>query len=203
MKKQPTALRFDNVRCAERPRLSLQLMHSATPTAGRRTPRRSHRAGLRTVAMVEVLKGILAMIGAYVFITLIRRDVDFEEAAEHVLFFFHISLNHKLSQQFLNAADKMSDASIAMVAGIAILYATLRFVEGYGLWRQRVWAEWLAIISGCAYLPFEVYKLVRHPNEFHWIILGINILVVLYIGWVRWEEIRADRRLGAEPASTG
>jgi uncharacterized membrane protein (DUF2068 family) len=170
-------------------------MHSATTTTARRTPRHSHRAGLRTVALVEILKGILAMIGAYVFITLIRRDVDFEEAAEHVLFFFHINPNHKLSQQFLNAADKMSNASIAMVAGIAVIYATLRFCEGYGLWRQRVWAEWLAIISGCVYLPFEIYQLVRHPNEFHWIILGINVFVVLYIGWVRWEEIRADRRL--------
>lgn len=156
--------------------------------------RYSHRAGLRTVAFVEVAKGILAMIGAYVFITLIRRDVDFEEAAEHVLFFLHISPHHKLSQQILNAADKMSSTSIAMVVGIAVVYATLRFAEGYGLWRQRVWAEWLAIISGCAYLPFEIYKVIRHPNEFHWIVLGINVLVVLYIGWVRSEEVRAERR---------
>ncbi len=158
------------------------------------TMRYSHRAGLRTVAFVEVLKGILAMIGAYVFITLIRRDVDFEEAAEHVLFFLHINPHHRLSQQFLNAADKMSDTSIAMVAGIAIAYAALRFIEGYGLWRHRVWAEWLAIISGCVYLPFELYKLIRHPNELHWIVLGINVLVVLYIGWVRWEEIRSEQR---------
>ena len=61
-----------------------------------------------------------------------------------------------LSQQFLNAADKMSDTSIAMILGVAIAYALLRFIEGYGLWRQRVWAEWLAIVSGCLYIPFEV-----------------------------------------------
>ena len=65
--------------------------------------------------------------------------------------------------------------------------------KGYGLWRQRAWAEWLAIISGCIYIPFEVYKVVRRPNELHWAILGINILVVLYIAWVRWDEIMAAR----------
>ena len=39
-------------------------------------------------------------------------------------------------------------------------------------------------------LPFEVWKLIRHPNELHWVVLAINILVVLYIAWVRWDEIR-------------
>ena len=50
-----------------------------------------------------------------------------------------------------------------------------------------------AIISGCAYIPFEVYKVIRRPNQLHWAILGINILVVLYIAWVRWDEIKAAR----------
>jgi uncharacterized membrane protein (DUF2068 family) len=164
-------------------------------TEGKIASHHSHRAGLRTVAIVEALKGCLALLGAYVFIHMIRRDVDFEDAAEHVLFFFHINpYHHRLSQQFLRAADKISTTSIAMIAGIAIAYAILRFLEGYGLWKQRAWAEWLAIISGCIYLPFEVYKLIRHPNELHWIILGVNILVVLYIGWVRWDEIAAARQ---------
>ena len=80
-----------------------------------------------------------------------------------------------------------------LIGGLAMAYAVLRFLEGYGLWKQRAWGEWLAIISGCVYIPFEVYKLVRHPNEFHWAVLGINIIVVLYIAWVRWDEIAASR----------
>ncbi len=162
--------------------------------------RRTHRAGLRTVAFVEALKGGLALLGAYVFIRMIRRDVDFGEAAEHVLFHLHINPHYRLTQQFLHAADKVSSTSIAMIMGIAVVYATLRFVEGYGLWRQRVWAEWLAIVSGCIYLPFEIYQLIRHTNEFHWVILGINILVVLYIAWVRWDEITAARQPSVLPS---
>jgi uncharacterized membrane protein (DUF2068 family) len=171
-------------------------MSSIITTHEREAIRRDrHRAGLRTVALVEALKGILALLGAYVLIRMIRRDVDFGDAAEHILFRFHIDpYHHHWSQQVLHAADKISDTSTAMIVGIAVAYASLRFLEGYGLWKQRVWAEWLAIISGCLYLPFEVYKLIRHPNEFHWIILGINILVVLYIGWVRWDEFSAARR---------
>ena len=56
-----------------------------------------------------------------------------------------------------------------------------RFVEAYGLWHQRQWAEWLAVISGAVYVPFELFALVAHPQ---WIRLGVlvgNTVVVLYI----------------------
>jgi uncharacterized membrane protein (DUF2068 family) len=164
----------------------------ATRTHLRRSARaHSHKGGLRTVAVFEAFKGAVALVSAYFLITWIRRDVDFEYAAAHILFSLHINPNHRWSQEFLHAANRISGTNLAMIATIAITYATLRLAEGYGLWRQRAWAEWLAIVSGCIYIPFEVYKVVRRPNELHWAILGINILVVLYIGWVRWDEIKA------------
>jgi len=177
-------------------------MNSSTATTVQRTSRPPrHKGGLRMVAVLEALKGALALLAAYVFISMIHRDVDFESAAENILFFFHIDPDRSLSQAFLNAADKMSDVNVMLIAGLAMAYAVLRFLEGYGLWKQRAWGEWLAIISGCVYIPFEVYKLVRHPSAFHWAVLGINILVVLYIGWVRWDEIAASRLpLGEIPA---
>jgi uncharacterized membrane protein (DUF2068 family) len=153
----------------------------------------SHKGGLRTVAVFEAFKGTLGLVFAYALVSMINRGVDFGDAAEHVLSFFHINPDLHWTQELLHAAAKVSDASRAMIAAIAISYAVLRFAEGYGLWKQRAWAEWLAIVSGCIYLPFEIYKVVRRPNEFHWAILGINILVVLYIGWVRWDEIKAAR----------
>ena len=196
---QPAA--FGKLRCAE----ATQGMNRI---AGRNQLRssthpHSHKGGLRTVAVFEALKGVVALASAYFLIIMIRRDVDFEDAAEHILFSLHISPNHHWTREFLHAADKISDTSIAMIASIAITYAALRFAEGYGLWRQRAWAEWLAIISGCAYLPYEIYKVIRRPNQLHWAILGINILVVLYIGWVRWDEIKAARlRAAPQEASS-
>jgi uncharacterized membrane protein (DUF2068 family) len=151
----------------------------------------SHRRGLRTVAVFEAFKGMLALVAAFGFIIVLRRDVDLEIVAENLLYFLHIDPDRRLSQAFLNAAGKMMDTKIETILAIAVAYAILRFAEGYGLWLQRAWAEWLAIISGCIYLPFEIYRLIREPNELHWVILGINIVVVLYIGWVRWSEIKA------------
>ncbi len=167
---------------------------SQTPKLRRR---HSHRAGLRTVALLEALKGVIALLVAYAFIHMIHKDVDFGDVAERILRFLHIGLHHHLAQQFLDAAGKLSDTHIATVLGLAVVYATLRFAEGYGLWKQRAWAEWLAIISGCLYIPFEVQRLFRHATWVHWLILLINILVVFYIAWVRWDEIKAARAVPA------
>jgi uncharacterized membrane protein (DUF2068 family) len=194
---------FDNVHGAKRADSVFPTMSRTLTTEARTAHRRSHRAGLRMVAFIEALKGLLALLLAFWFIRMLRRDVDFEDVAEHLLHFLHIGRQHHLSQQFLNAADKLSDTHVATVLGLAVAYATLRFLEGYGLWRQRVWAEWLAIVSGCIYLPIEIYKLIRHPNEFHWIVLLTNVVVVLYIAWVRWDEIKAARSRQVQTGSTG
>ncbi len=153
----------------------------------------AHRGGLRTVAVIEATKGVLAMVAAFGFIIVLRRDVDLENAAENLLYFLHIDPDRRLSQAFLDAAGKVMDARIGTVLAIALAYAILRFIEAYGLWKIRAWAEWLAIVSGCIYLPFEIYKVIQRPNPFHWAILGINVVVVLYIGWVRWSEISTAR----------
>ncbi len=162
-----------------------------------------HKKGLRAVAVLEAIKGLLAIAASFVFLELIRKDVDLEDAAQNLLYYLHIDPDRRLSHMFVHAAGKVMDANVKLVLAIAFVYAAGRFIEGYGLWRQRVWAEWLAIISGAVYLPFELYKLIRHPNWIHWTILLVNIAVVLYIGWVRWDEISARRAARMRLAGEG
>jgi len=153
----------------------------------------SHKKGLRTVALVEFTKGVLTVIASLIFLHIIRKDYDLGEAAQNLLYYLHVAPNRRLSQMFVEAAGKVMDANVTLVLTIAFIYATGRLVESYGLWRQRVWAEWLSIISGAVYLPFELYKLIQRPNWIHWLILLVNLAIVIYIAWVRWDEISAKR----------
>ena len=152
-----------------------------------------HKKGLRTVAAVEFVKGFLTVLAGLIFLEVIRRDYDLEDAAQNLLYYLHIDPDRRLSQVFVHAAARLMDANVKLVLGIALVYATGRFIESYGLWRQRVWAEWLAIISGAVYLPFELYKLVTKPSTVHWVILLVNLAVVIYVAWVRWDEVVARR----------
>ncbi len=160
-----------------------------------------HKKGLRAVAVLECVKGLLAIAASFVFLEIIHKNVDLEDAAQNLLYYLHIDPDRRLSQAFVEVAGKVMDANLTLVLTIAFIYAAGRFVEGYGLWRQRVWGEWMAIISGAIYIPFELYKLARRPNMVHLVILLVNLVVVFYIGWVRWEEIsrrRSHRVLYAE-----
>ena len=152
-----------------------------------------HRArlqALRTVALLELGKGLLVLVAA---ISLYW--VDPSDIAGNFLSFLHISPDHRYAQVFLNLADRFSDTKLWAVAGTAVAYSILRFAEAYGLWRARAWAEWLAFASGSLYLPFEIYELVRKPSLMHVSILVINVVIVLYMLYLRsWG--RAQRRVG-------
>ncbi len=57
-------------------------------------------------------------------------------------------------------------------------YALVRFVEAYGLFRERAWAEWLAALSSGVYVPIEIIELIRKPSLLVTIVLIINVAVV-------------------------
>jgi len=119
---------------------------------------------------------------------LLRHDVDLQDAAMNVLDFLHIDPDRRLAGMFIDAAGKVMDWNVIFVGVGAFAYSALRFIEAYGLWCERVWAEWLAIISGSLYIPMEVIELVRHATPIRWGLLIINLIVVAYIAWVRYDE---------------
>jgi len=161
-----------------------------------------HLAGLRAVALLEMFKGVLAVLAGFTLFTLLHKDIG--DVAENIIEFLHLNPAHRLVQAFLDAADQVSDKKIIAVACVGFGYALIRFIEAYGLWHARAWAEWFAIISGSAYLPLEIIGLMRHPNAPHWAVLLINILVVLYMIYVRWDVLRrkdqhmVDERIHAD-----
>ena len=150
----------------------------------------THIKGLRTVALVESLKGVLVLTVAFALIALLRHDVDLQDVAMNVLDFLHIDPDRRLAGLFLDAAGKVMDWNVIFVGLGAFAYSALRFIESYGLWRERVWAEWLAIISGSLYIPLEVRELVNHATPLRWALLIINLIVVAYIAWVRYDDHR-------------
>jgi uncharacterized membrane protein (DUF2068 family) len=162
-----------------------------------------HKKGLRTVAIIEFVKGVLVLGATFGFVEIIRKNIDLEDAAQNLLYLLHIDPDRRLSHVFVDAAGRMMDADVATILAIALIYSGLRFVEAYGLWRARIWGEWLAIVSGAVYLPFELYHLIRRPTIAHWVILLVNIAVVLYIAWVRWDEVSTHRAATVRLAEDG
>src|SRR6267154_2327657 len=139
----------------------------------RRTPEaideRSSARALRAVATFEAVKGTVVLLLALGLLHWLHKDVG--DAVESLLAHLHISSEHRIGHSILHAASKTDDARLWGFAAGAVVYAVVRYVEAWGLWHRRVWAEWFALLSGALYLPLEVVKLVEHRNAIHAIVL--------------------------------
>jgi uncharacterized membrane protein (DUF2068 family) len=91
---------------------------------------------------------------------------------------FHLNPEHRYASIFIRAAADVTDAKLWLWCGFALAYAAFRFVEGYGLWHERPWAEWLALVSGGIYLPLEVYELMQKATWTRAAVLVANLAVV-------------------------
>jgi uncharacterized membrane protein (DUF2068 family) len=150
-------------------------------------PRRQRRV-LQTVATIEFLKGVFVTLMGICALLLVHKDAWLY--AESVLAVFHISTDRRIARMFLDFADNVTDAKLWAAAWLAFAYSTLRFIEGYGLWRCRTWAEWVAAISGTLLLPLEVRELFRRVTLLRCGVLIVNVAVVLYMVYL----IMANRR---------
>jgi uncharacterized membrane protein (DUF2068 family) len=140
------------------------------------------------VAIFEGVKGFFVLAVGLGLLSLLNRDLQVEGI--RIVHFLHMNPAHRIPQIFLNAMTRVTNKNLIWLALGAAFYCALRFIEGYGLWYKRVWAEWFAIISGGAYLPLEVYELI---HKFQWYKVAItifNLAIVIYLLRTRLREHR-------------
>jgi uncharacterized membrane protein (DUF2068 family) len=151
----------------------------------------AHKKGLRTVAAIEFSKGLVAVAFALGLLALLHKD--WWEMTESLFAYLHINPDRRFAQTVLDLADRITDERLWNIVILAVAYSVVRFVEAYGLWRMRVWAEWMAILSGLIYLPFEIRGLIIKDTPFRWAVLVLNLVMVGYVSWVRFSEGRLTR----------
>jgi uncharacterized membrane protein (DUF2068 family) len=149
-----------------------------------------HIKGVRTVATVEFTKGIIVVLAGMGLFSMRHKDIG--GVAESLLEFLHINPHHHhhFYGIFIDLMHRVSDVRLWKIAVVAAVYVTLRFVEAYGLWYVRPWAEWMAIASGAVYIPFEAVDLLRHPTWFRWLVIVVNVGIVLYMLMLRLEAAK-------------
>ena len=152
----------------------------------------AHRArlqALRTVAVFEFVKGVLVLAAV-----LSLHWLDPADVADKFLDFLHISPDRHLARLFLEIADKLSDVKFWHLALGASVYSGLRIAEAIGLWRARAWAEWIALVSGALYLPFELRALMRHASLLHASVFTANLAIVAFMFYLRIYVPRQEKR---------
>lgn len=144
-------------------------------------PSSTSSESIKAVAIYEVVKGVGALLGA------------------GALWWWHANLDHWLKRATISwqqsfgqlFAPQVEEAvKIAQQASknwslfllLIIGYASLRFLEAYGLWHDKTWAYWFGVLGYGIFIPIELYYLIVSP--FDWFKLGIlimNILIVIVV----------------------
>lgn len=144
------------------------------------------KTGVHIIAIFEAVKGVIGLIAGFGILSLINRDIaDF---AEDLVGFLHLNSEGRLAHKIVETITKLDSSNIKIFFILSLFYAAKCFVEAYGLWRLRAWAEWLAIISGSLYIPIEIYELIHKPTFTRAGVLIVNIAVVIYLYSFRKEQ---------------
>jgi uncharacterized membrane protein (DUF2068 family) len=148
--------------------------------------------GIRAIALFEAAKGTLVLLAGFGLLGLLHRDL--QVIAERLVRLSHLNPASKYPRIFIQAADNVTDGQLWMMAAAAAAYSIIRGFEAYGLWKERAWAEWLALVAGGLYVPVEIYHLWHRFTWLKLAVLGANLAIVAvmaYALWKRHEERRA------------
>jgi uncharacterized membrane protein (DUF2068 family) len=149
-----------------------------------------YATSLHLVALFEAAKGAVVILAGLGLLALLNHRV--QAVAEEIVGRLHFNPARHVPQVFLQAI-RVADAHHWALATTALFYALVRFVEAYGLWRGRAWAEWFAILSGGIYLPLELYELSRSVTLVKLSVFFVNLTIVGWLAWVRWQSRGSDR----------
>jgi uncharacterized membrane protein (DUF2068 family) len=147
---------------------------------------------VRTVAVFEALKGLIVIVAGFGLFSLIHHNA--EHVAEQLVRHMHLDPARHYPRVFIEAAAQFGNVHRWLLALLAGCYATLRMLEAWGLWYQRIWAEWLAAISGGIYLPFEIYELTKGLSAIRMTTFLVNVLVVVVMIYALYSRRRQVAR---------
>lgn len=141
--------------------------------------------GLHLIALVEGIKGVLALLAAsgleiigpaplqrWIHALIVRFQLDPEHGAMAWL------------------AQAINPGVVHFAAVAVFMYGVLHLIEGWGLWRAKAWASWLGCIAASLYLPFDIYAFATHRHWLEAVVVLINIIVV----WVLAHDLLVRRR---------
>ena len=140
--------------------------------------------GLHVIALVEGIKGSLAVLAASGLELL--GPAPLQHWARALIARFQLDPHQGALAMFVR---RISPDAVHWAAAAVMAYGLLHLLEAWGLWRAKAWASWLGCVAAALYLPLDLYALWHHPGWPTLAVLAINLLVV----WVLARDILRRR----------
>lgn len=129
---------------------------------------------MKALVLLGVALGAFALLGR-----------DPSAVAERLVARVGLDRESDVVEAVLERVPGLTPPVLAAVGGGAIAYALLFLTEAYGLFRGRVWAEWLTLVATASFVPLELAESIRRLHAWKVATLVANVAIVGYLAWRR------------------
>ncbi len=157
--------------------------------------RRHKDLGFLTIAIWKLARGVLFVLVALWALAGIHENSP-ESAHPHAIWrwihWMHLGGSHQFIRSFLVRHGFVQERSMELICLVSGLYSVKLFIEGFGLWFEKAWAPYLVIVLATAFIPAEIYELVKQPTVYWQATLVVNLIVVGYLAFRLVQAQTAD-----------
>jgi uncharacterized membrane protein (DUF2068 family) len=151
---------------------------------------------LKIIAVFKILKGLfLFSLGvSLIFLNSRTRWMDsISDWATDELLVVHSKTLQFLLNQLQTA---LAGGHLRVTGLLSLVYSSVLFTEGIGVYLQKRWGELLMIFATSALIPFEIHHLFIKRSVAAVVILAVNCFIVWFLYLVLRRE-RPQKRLTA------
>lgn len=133
---------------------------------------------LRLIAIFKLVKVVALLVSLVTVFNLARHQ---ETSIFNWALRLHVDPDNRYLGGVLAAIFNLDARHLAVVAVGTGLYAALFSVEGFGLWYEQRWAEYLSIVATAGFIPIECYEILKEASIQKGILLALNLAIVVYL----------------------
>lgn len=137
---------------------------------------------LKLIALFKILQGMLLFLLGFSLLFLNSRPHWLDQISDWTD--DQILLHHSKAVHFLlsKLQDVLAGGGVLRATGLlSLFYCVVLFTEGFGVYFQKRWAEWLMIFATGALVPLEVRHLWHRPGPVALLILLANCFIVWFL----------------------
>lgn len=139
-----------------------------------------HRAGgLVVIGLLKLLKAAFFLALGIGALRLLHRDLA--DLALRLSMALKFDPEGRFVNAVLDHAQQITPHRLKEISLASIAYAAVATIEGIGLLKEKVWAEYLTILLTASFLPFEVVELFHHLTWLKVVVTLTNIAVLIYL----------------------
>jgi len=172
-----------------------QIEQSEAQNEPTKKPRHANATGLMVVGLFKLTKAaFFTTVGAVAF-HLIHANLG--DMVIRLIDSLRIDPEGRMASFLMDRVDLIGHHQLREAGAYSLIYAVLCMIEGVGLIRHKVWAEYFTVILTTLFLPLEIYELIHRFETYKIGLLLANVAVVLYLLWVLKKK-RESEQVAAE-----